>query len=122
MRFPIGALLALAVVAAGSVVITAHFKHAAYTLNAMRLVTGDSMTVTLDFVPAKIYLLGDPASNYTVTVTVAGARFDVNGTRVSTITVTTHGNQTVTLYPVADVTGPVTCEITVTRAGRPPVM
>jgi len=123
MRLPAAALIAaLVIAAAGSVIVTMHYKQVQYTVNATGLAGGQGMTVRLGYVPYEIYLLGDPGSSYAVTVTLTGARFDVNGTRVDRVSVTVSGNQTVVLYPVVDVTGPVACEITVVRAqSRPPV-
>jgi len=58
MRLPVGALVAaLIVAAAGSVIVTMHFKHSVYTVNATGLEVGQNVTVTLDFIPREIFVL-----------------------------------------------------------------
>jgi len=74
MRIPIPALLAaLVVAAAASLVVTVKPKQDYYVINATALKPGEKMTVKLDFVPYKVYLIGNSSAWYCVDLYVTNA-------------------------------------------------
>jgi hypothetical protein len=69
MRLPLPAIFAaLVVVAAGSVLLSVYFKSDVYVINATALAPGQNMTVTLDYIPAKIRIDGNPSRWYSITI------------------------------------------------------
>jgi hypothetical protein len=69
MRLPLPVIFAaLVVVAAGSVLLNVHTKSDAYVINATHLGPWQNMTITLDFIPTKIRVLGDPSRWYRVVI------------------------------------------------------
>jgi hypothetical protein len=116
MRLPLPAVLAaLAIAAAGSVVLTAAFKQPYYTINARNLTVGQKFTVMLDFVPYRIYLLGKASAVYSVTVNVTGAWFEYETAMRNLWEWWEYGNRIIVVGPVVHVDGPVSCNITVRR-------
>ena len=120
MRIPLPAVLAiLAIAAAGSVVLNVTYKQAHYTVNASGLAVGQNVTVTLDYVPHKIYILGDPSAEYYVVVYITGAWVDLGDAGVMASGDLgggfVYGNETITIGRVVRVDGPIKCTITVKR-------
>jgi hypothetical protein len=116
MRLPLPAVLAvLAVAAAGSVMLTVTYRAPHYVIDARGLAVGQSMTVTLSYVPYRIYILSNVTVPYDVKVSIAGAWVERGGALVRSLTVSAYGNETIAIGPVVRVDGPVSCNITVTR-------
>ena len=120
MRIPLPVVLAiLAIAAAGSVVLNVTYKQEHYTIDASGLAVGQNVTVTLDYVPHKIYILGDESARYDVRVDITGAWVDYNDLGYYLVRViydSVYGNSTVAIGRVVRVDGPIKCTITVTRA------
>jgi len=117
MRLPVPVVLAtLVIVAATGVVVTVKPMQSYYTINATNLELNQQMTVTLNFIPYKIYLIGNPASGYCVQLFVTNALVDSDGiASTSTSSVCKAGNQTFGPYRVLEVYGPVNATIVVQR-------
>jgi hypothetical protein len=77
MRIPLPALFAaLVVVAAGSVLLTTHFStDEPYVINATGLNHGQNVTVTLDFIPSRIFVLSNDAGAFYSVFVYADATF-----------------------------------------------
>jgi hypothetical protein len=59
MRIPLPAVLAaLVAVAAGSVLLNVHVKSDVFVINATALAPGQNMTITLDYIPTRIRIIG----------------------------------------------------------------
>ena len=119
MRIPLPAVLAiLAIAAAGTIVLNVTYKQAHYTVNSSGLAVGQSMTVTLDYVPHTIYILGSSSAKYYVLVNITGAwvdYMDMGYYLVRVVGDRVYGNSAVTIGRVVRVDGPITCKITVER-------
>jgi hypothetical protein len=80
MRLPIPAVLAvLAVVAAGSVVVTMLFKSAEYVVDVSGLAVGQNKTAELGFVPHRISVLSNVSATYAVYIYADAAFVDDSG-------------------------------------------
>jgi hypothetical protein len=119
MRLPAPVILAaLVIVATGTVVLNLDVNYDVYyyEINATGLKLHEARLYYLDFVPAKIYLIGDPSKRYCVTVYVTNAFLeDENGKATPYVEYCDYGESTFGEYRVISVWGPVNATIRVTR-------
>jgi hypothetical protein len=84
MRLPLPIIFAaLVVVAAGSVLLNVYFKSDAYVINATALAPGQNITITLDYIPTKIRIIGNPSRWYYIDIyanaTFVSVGYEVEG-------------------------------------------
>jgi len=119
MRIPIPVVMAaLVIVAAGTAVLnlSVNYNVYYYTINASDLKVNEGKLYYLDFVPAKIYLVGNMTAKYCVTVYVTNALLERgDGATSPSVEYCDYGENIFGEYRVVSVWGPVNATIRVTR-------
>jgi len=117
MRIPVPVILAaLVIVAAGTVVLNVDYHDTYYTINATDLNLNEARMYYLNFVPNKIYLIGNASMKYCVTVYVTNAFLeDENGKATPFVEYCDYGESLFGDYRVISAWGPVNATVRVVR-------